>query len=158
VIAGNSWAALMEEDAEDLYENAPCGFASTLLDGTIVKANATLSRWTGAEPGELVGRSFQSLLTGGSRLLLGLQITPQLLLQGMVREIALELSCPGGVLPVLVDSRLKADGDGKPLLVRTTIVDATERAGYERERSRRSCSSSSPSAISSSSGSPTRTC
>jgi diguanylate cyclase (GGDEF)-like protein/PAS domain S-box-containing protein len=130
-----SWAALMEEDADDLYENAPCGFVSTLLDGTIVKVNATFARWTGARPEELVGkRRFQSLLSPGSRLLHEVQITPLLLLQGMVREISLELSCGDDArLPVLVNSVVKYDGTGHPLLVRTTVVDATERAAYERE-------------------------
>ena len=28
---------LLDEDPADLYENAPCGYLSTRLDGTIVK-------------------------------------------------------------------------------------------------------------------------
>jgi diguanylate cyclase (GGDEF)-like protein/PAS domain S-box-containing protein len=125
----------MEADADDLYENAPCGYISTLLDGTIVKVNATFVRWTGEAADELVGRRrFQSLLTPGSRLLHEVQITPLLLLQGMVREISLELACSGGArLPVLVNSVLKSDGEGRPLLVRTTVIDSSERVEYERE-------------------------
>jgi sigma-B regulation protein RsbU (phosphoserine phosphatase) len=30
-----AFAALLEDSAEDLYETAPCGYLSTLLDGTI---------------------------------------------------------------------------------------------------------------------------
>ena len=33
--------------AEDLYENAPCGYLSAAPDGTIVRVNATFLRWTG---------------------------------------------------------------------------------------------------------------
>ncbi len=32
---------LLEDTAEDLFENAPCGYLSTLPDGTIVKVNRT---------------------------------------------------------------------------------------------------------------------
>ena len=48
--------------------------------------------------------------------------------------MALELAtADGGRLPVLVTSMLKTGGDGQPLLIRTTIVDASERRAYERE-------------------------
>ncbi|HEY4460593.1 MAG TPA: alpha/beta hydrolase [Pseudonocardiaceae bacterium] len=33
---------LLEDDVEDLYDNAPCGYLSTPMDGGIVKVNATL--------------------------------------------------------------------------------------------------------------------
>ena len=35
------FAALLEDSAEDLYDNAPCGYLSTLMDGRIAKVNAT---------------------------------------------------------------------------------------------------------------------
>ena len=41
------FSALLEDSAEDLYEHAPCGYLSTLLDGTIAKVNATLLDWLG---------------------------------------------------------------------------------------------------------------
>ncbi|GLY88322.1 hypothetical protein [Actinoallomurus iriomotensis] len=31
------FTALLEDSAEDLYEGAPCGYLSTLMDGTIAK-------------------------------------------------------------------------------------------------------------------------
>jgi PAS domain-containing protein len=43
-----------EEDLQDLYENAPCGYLSLRTDGRIFKANLTFCSWTGYEPGELV--------------------------------------------------------------------------------------------------------
>ncbi len=52
-----------EEDLEDLFENAPCGYLSARPDGGITKANRTLATWLGYERGEhLVGRRFQDLL------------------------------------------------------------------------------------------------
>ncbi|MEV5343983.1 PAS domain-containing protein, partial [Streptomyces sp. NPDC052676] len=47
-------AALLEDSTEDLFENAPCGFLSTALDGTIVKVNATLLAWLGHRRADLV--------------------------------------------------------------------------------------------------------
>ena len=59
--------ALLDESAEDLYEHAPCGYLSTLPDGTIVRANHTLVEWTGiARERLLAGTKFQTLLTIGS--------------------------------------------------------------------------------------------
>src|SRR3954469_12450697 len=75
--------ALLEESAEDLYEHAPCGYLSTMPDGRIVRANATLLEWT-AETREalLGGRTFQSLLTIGSRIYYETHYAPLLRMQG----------------------------------------------------------------------------
>jgi serine phosphatase RsbU (regulator of sigma subunit) len=55
-------------------------------------------------------------------------------MQGAVREIAVELRRADGTrLPVLVNSVLKHDADGRPQLIHTTVFDATERRRYERE-------------------------
>jgi len=59
---------LLEDSTEDLYENAPCGYLSTLPDGQIARVNATLLSWLGYTRGELVGhRYFSDLLTAGGR-------------------------------------------------------------------------------------------
>ncbi|MDQ4096246.1 MAG: PAS domain-containing protein, partial [Actinomycetota bacterium] len=56
--------ALLDDDPIELYENAPCGYLSTLPDGTIVKANQTFLAWTGFDRDELVGRRrLQELFT-----------------------------------------------------------------------------------------------
>jgi serine/threonine-protein kinase RsbW len=36
-----------DEDPGDLYEHAPCGYLTTLPDGTIVRVNETFLAWTG---------------------------------------------------------------------------------------------------------------
>ena len=126
---------LLEESAEDLYENAPCGYLSTLPGGTIVKLNQTLLTWTGYRREDLVGRKrFDELLTPGGRIFHETHYAPLLRMQGTVREIALEMVCAdGGRLPVLINSVLRNDEAGKPLLVRTTVFNATDRKAYERE-------------------------
>ena len=60
---------LTEENPEDLYEHAPCGYCSCLPDGTLVKLNATLLGWLGYAREELVARqALAQLLTVGGRL------------------------------------------------------------------------------------------
>ena len=128
-------AALLGESAEDLYENAPCGYVSALPDGTIIKVNQTLLTWTGHRREELVGRKrFQDLLTAGGRIFHETHFAPLLRMQGAVREIAVEMVCAdGGRLPVLINSVLRKDAAGTPLLARTTVFNATDRKEYERE-------------------------
>jgi PAS domain S-box-containing protein len=127
--------ALLEESAEDLYENAPCGYLSTLPDGTIVRANHTFIEWTGASREALLaGRKFQTLLTVGSRIYYETHYAPLLRMQGAVNEIALEVVREDGrVLPVLANSRQKRDLNGTPLFNRITLFDSTDRRRYERE-------------------------
>ncbi|MEU0990030.1 SpoIIE family protein phosphatase [Streptomyces sp. NPDC005953] len=129
------FSSLLEDSAEDLYEHAPCGYLSTLLDGQIAKINTTLLRWLGFERGEVVGKKqFSELLTVGGRLYHETHYAPLLRMQGEVSGIALELKAADGTrLPVLVTSTVKTGGDGQPLLIRTTIFDARDRRAYESE-------------------------
>jgi sigma-B regulation protein RsbU (phosphoserine phosphatase) len=127
--------SLLEDSAEDLYENAPCGYLSTRLDGQIAKINGTLLSWLGYTRDELVGRRyFSDLLTVGGRLYHETHFAPLLAMQGHIGGVALELSTAGGArLPVLVNSVVKASPAGVPLLIRTTVVDARDRRAYEEE-------------------------
>ena len=126
--------ALLGESAEDLYENAPCGYLSTLPDGTVVKVNRTLLEWTGHARDEILGRRFVDLLSPGGRLYHETHYSPLLRMQGAVREIALEIVCADGRrIPVLINSTLRNDAAGDPVAVRTAIFIATDRREYERE-------------------------
>jgi phosphoserine phosphatase RsbU/P len=129
------YAALADDDPAELYDNAPCGYLSTLPDGTIVKANATFLAWTGYDRDALVGkRRFQDLLAPGDRIFYQTHAAPMLLMQGMLREIAVQVTGAAGArLPVLMNALLKRDEDGRPLVVRTVMFDASERLAYERE-------------------------
>jgi PAS domain S-box-containing protein len=127
--------ALLEESAEDLYEHAPCGYLSTLPDGTIVRLNQTLLEWTGGSRDVLLaGTKFQTLLTIGSKIYYETHYAPLLRMQGFANEIALEMvRNDGRILPVMVNSRQKRDADGTPLFNRITLFDSTDRRRYERE-------------------------
>ena len=127
--------ALREDDAEQLYERAPCGYLSTAPDGTIVKVNQTFLTLTGYERHDLIGRRrFAELLTPGGRIYHETHYAPLLVLHGRARGIALEIvRSDRQRVPVLVDSVLEFDGNGQPVVVRTAIFDATERRQYEQE-------------------------
>jgi phosphoserine phosphatase RsbU/P len=129
------FTSLLEDDTEDLYENAPCGYLSTRMDGQIAKINTTLLRWLGCTRSQLVGRrSFSDLLTVGGRLYHETHFAPLLAMQGQIGGVALELQAADGArLPVLVSSAVKTSASGEPLLIRTTIIDARDRRAYERE-------------------------
>ena len=127
--------ALLEESAEELYEQAPCGYLSTLPDGTIVRVNQTFLEWTGADRDVLLGRTkFQALLTVGSRIYHETHYAPLLRMQGFVNEVAFEVvRGDERIMPVLVNARQKREADGTPLFNRITLFDSTDRRRYERE-------------------------
>jgi sigma-B regulation protein RsbU (phosphoserine phosphatase) len=128
-------AVLLEDSAEDLYENAPCGYLSTLLDGRIAKINTTLLTWLGYTREQLVGKGrFTDLLTVGGRIYHETHLAPLLRMQGEVGGVALEmLASDGARHPVLITTTVKTGPDGQPLLIRTTVFDAHDRRAYERE-------------------------
>lgn len=68
-INGADYKKLTEESAEELYENAPCGYLSTLPDGTFIKVNKTLLTWLGYAREELLNRKkLQDLLPIGGKM------------------------------------------------------------------------------------------
>ncbi len=127
--------ALLDERVEDLYEHAPCGYLSTLGDGTIVKVNQTFIEWTDLSREALLsGTKFQSLLTVGSKIYYETHYAPLVHMQGFANEIALELvRGDRRILPVLINARQRRDADGTPLFNRITLFDSTDRRRYERE-------------------------
>lgn len=129
------YAALRDDDAEKLYDRAPCGYLSTTPDGLILKVNATFLTLTGYERTDLVGRrTFADLLTGGGRIYHETHYAPLLRMGGTVRGIALDVVRPDRTrLAVLVNAALEVDDAGVPVIVRIAVFDATERRDYERE-------------------------
>jgi sigma-B regulation protein RsbU (phosphoserine phosphatase) len=127
--------ALLDDDPQELYDHAPCGYLSTTPDGIIVKVNSTFLAWTGYAVDELVGRrTFASLLSPGGRIYHDTHYAPMLQMQRNVREIALDVvRANGDRLPVLLNASLARSADGAPLVTRIVLFDATERREYERE-------------------------
>ena len=124
----------IEEDLEDLYENAPCGYLSLHTDGRIAKANQTFCRWTGYAPDDLIGKRLHDFLNIAGRIFYETHFAPLLRMQGFFNEVALDLVKKDGErFPVLVNAAERKDADGKPLFIRLTVFNATDRRRYERE-------------------------
>ena len=138
--AGNNSTSIgveLEQDVEELYEMAPCGYLTVGIDGRIVKVNRTLTEWLGygdGNAGELIsGKHLIDLLTGDSRKLFETRVTPELEARERVDAIDVDLVCRDTrVLPTIISARQKRNSAGRPVLNRFTILDATERRTYER--------------------------
>ena len=124
-----------DEDPSDLYEHAPCGYLTTLPDGTIVRVNETFLTWTGYRRADLIGqRRFRDLLSSGGQIYHETHYGPLLAMQDAVYEVAFDVMCADGRrLPTLVNSTLGRDLEGRSRVIRTTVFNATERRGYEQE-------------------------
>lgn len=128
-------AGLLVESVEELYEDAPVGYLSTALDGTILRANRTFYALTGYDQAALDGvKRFYDLLPPGAKIYYETHYAPLLRMQQDVRELAFEIvRADGRRVPVLVNARLKLDDEGEASLIRLTVFDATDRRRYERE-------------------------
>ena len=123
-----------EEDFEDLFQHAPCGYLSLSPDGVIVKGNATFGSWTGYEPSDLAGTRVRDLLNIGGKIYLETHLLPLLRMQGFVNEVALDfLKKDGSLLPILVNAVERKDAEGQVLSIRLTAFNAVDRRRYEKD-------------------------
>jgi signal transduction histidine kinase len=123
-----------DDDLEDLFENAPCGYLSADPSGRIFRANSTLAAWTGFPARSIVGRRFQELLNIAGRIYYETHFAPLLRMQGFFNEVALDLVCvDGSVLPTLVNAIEKRDEEGNAKSLRITVFNARDRRRYEQE-------------------------
>ncbi len=123
----------MIDDAAERYNRAACGLLTTNADGLIIEINDTLLRWLDRQRGQVVGQLWLTeLLTRGGRIFLETHYRPQLRLQGLVRELALDLiTSDGRRLPVLLNAT--TDVNDPAACVEIAILDARERRSYEQE-------------------------
>ncbi|KAA0115653.1 PAS domain S-box protein [Methylobacterium sp. P1-11] len=122
------------DDLEDLFENAPCGYASALPNGRISKVNRTLATWLGHTNEHLVGRRFLDLLNIAGKVYYETHFAPLLRMQGFFNEVALDLMrADGTTLPVLVNAVVRRDEGGDIRFIRITVFNASDRRRYERE-------------------------
>lgn len=119
---------------EDFWENSPCGHLITELDGRIIRVNATMVRWLGYERNALHGKLISELLTAGGRIHYETHFQPWLRVSGEINGVTVDLVTAGGDrLPMFFTANVKTGPDGRPELLRITVVDAADRRAYERE-------------------------
>lgn len=123
-----------EEDLEDLYERAPCGYLSLDKAGRIVKLNATLADWLGCGKDQLLGRRFSDILKIAGRIFYETHVDPLMRMQGYFNEFALDLSCSDDTaLPVIANAVERRSDKGELLFTRYMIFKAVDRRRYERD-------------------------
>ena len=122
-------------DAENLYQNAPCGYFSFLSDGTIIKINDTLLKWTGYNNEEVVyQKKFGDIISKGGNMYYTLFYLPLLQLQTQVNEVNFEIKRQNGsTFQSLLNATALKDADGKIIAINATVYDITDRKKYETE-------------------------
>ena len=123
------------DTAVALLDEAPCGYITTLLDGTICESNRTFETITGRARGAIIDRlRLQDILSVADRIYYETHYLPLLLASGTAREIAINVvRDDGSKLPVLLNSVLVRDDAGEPQAVRTVVFPAVQRRLYEQE-------------------------
>ncbi|HUS64787.1 MAG TPA: ATP-binding protein [Kofleriaceae bacterium] len=126
--------AARDDDLEDLYERAPCGYLSMRPDGVIVRANQTLLSWLDLRRDQVVGARFQDLLNMPGRIFHDTHYMPLLTMQGFAREIAFDLFRTGQPpLATIVTTTAVHDAKGGVALYRAILFESSSRRSYERE-------------------------
>jgi PAS domain S-box-containing protein len=116
----------------DLLDRAPCGFVSFGDDGTILHANATLGQMLGVDVRELVGKSFETILTLPTRIFYQTHFFPLIKLHGRAEEIYLALrDQAGSAVHVLANAaRNEVEGGTR---IDCVMLRIQERQKYEQE-------------------------
>ncbi len=125
----------IEDDAEELFEHAPCGYLITDADGRVIRANATFCALSGRTPEALFGLPFPELLTVAGRIYYDTHVRPLLAMRGYAREIAFDLKVPepGKARSVILNATQTTDPQGHAHRLLILVFDASERRQYERE-------------------------
>ncbi len=119
-------------EAQDLYDNAPCGYHTLNAEGTIVAINNTELKWLGYSREELVGkRNLSELAINADSFRQGFNKVRTL---GQIQGVDSELVCKdGSILPVMINSSALYDGDGEFAGCRTTLFEISARKEAENE-------------------------
>ena len=117
----------------DLWEDAPCGLLIAAANGTLLRANATASRWLGYEVAELIGhKRLPELMPMGARVFLQTHWTPLLQMQGSVSQVQLDLLHKDGRRIPMMLSAIRRERNGV-LQDEVALLMAADRKLYERE-------------------------
>ncbi len=86
----------LQENFEDFFEEALCGFIIADTQGFIRRANKKIAGWLNHTTDELTGKRFSDLLGTGSKIYYETHLRPLLRIQGFFDEVVLELSSTTG--------------------------------------------------------------
>ncbi|WP_010228892.1 response regulator [Gillisia marina] len=123
------------ETAEELYENAPCGYVSFLSDGTIYNINSTLLSWLNFSKEEVIYlKRIPDLFKIGGQIFFETHFFPLIRMQGFIQEINFDIVRKDrSFFPGLINVKEISAKGKNPLTYRATIFDITDRKKYEKE-------------------------
>lgn len=117
------------DEAEDLFENAPCGYHSVDAEGRIVRMNRTWLDWLGYAREEVEGRKFHyELMTPASAAQFREKWFPLFRRQGWLKEVEFEYRRKdGSTFPGSLQTTAILDAAGNYVTSRTVVVDISAR-------------------------------
>ncbi len=121
-----------QQETEDLYNNAPCGYHSLDVDGIIVRINHTELKWSGYSRDEVLHKKkFVDLLTPSSQQVF-YERFPQFLQQGWINNVEFQLlNKDGSTRWISLSSTAITDAAGQFIMSRTTSFDISDRKQTE---------------------------
>ncbi len=123
------------ETAEELYQNAPCGYVSFSKDGTIFNINETFLSWLGFTKKEVVGiKKFNNLFKIGGKIFFETHFFPLIRIQGFIKEINFDIVRKDKTtFPGLINVNEISGVAEASKTYRATVFDITDRKIYENE-------------------------
>ena len=120
------------EDAQSLYNQAPCGYHSVDANGLFVRINQTELDWLGYQRDEVIGRlRFRDLVVPDQVEMMKQRLS-QLKQGKAVDQIEVHMRRrDGGTLVALLSSTAAFDAQGRLLHTNATLVDITARQRAE---------------------------
>lgn len=117
----------INNELQDLYDNAPCGYHSISEDGTFQKINKTELSWLGVTKDEAVGKMRPTDFFTAEGKEIFARIFPQLKATGHIENVQLQLVSKSGFRRwVSVSASVVKDKNEKFLNTRTVMYDITE--------------------------------
>jgi PAS domain S-box-containing protein len=125
----------MELDFKTLYNNAPCGYLSTMEDGTLIDVNDTFLAFTGYSREEIIeNKRFEDFLSIGGKIYHETHFAPLLHMQGKVSQINFDFIRKDETrFPVLINAIKQSINEKQHNYIQFIVVDITQRKQYEME-------------------------
>lgn len=121
-------------EIEDLYENAPCGYHSIDENGMIIRINNTLLNWLGYRREEVVNKMEVTRILSEKDRTSFLNAFPKYKEEGFIYDVEYDFVRKDGTqFPVILNSVVEYDKNGKYVKSRTTTFDNTKRKSAEEK-------------------------
>ncbi len=121
-------------EISDLYNNAPCGYASLNKDGIFIRGNDTFLNWLGYTREEFIGKIKAADLFRKEDVVNFYKRFARLKRQGFMNDEIELIRQDGTVLPLLLSAVVEYDQHGNFRHTRSVLIDITERRTTEKLR------------------------